>query len=101
MSSNLKNVVTNANNKFLSSEQQAEIDNIYKNTCLNLLSEFTFDFESSESNETPSSDELNNIDEELENAIRLLSSTSTYSENMEQRRKYNEVESFLQKYEGK
>jgi len=93
---NLSNVVNNINS-FLTSEQNKAIDNIYKETFNSLLSSFS---DSINTEDKPSDFELDNIDNELENAIKLLSSSISQKNDNEQTRKYNEIDDFLEKYKN-
>ena len=90
---NFQNVNFNMNTK-----QNKEIDNIYKQTLNDIMSEVDFpqclDFENERA---PTNEELNEMDLELENAIKLLTAGSGAVDNT-QNRKYNEIDSFLEKY---
>ncbi len=96
----LSNSVENVNT-LMSREQSKEIDNIFKDTYMSLLKEFPESLE----NEKPSEEDLNDVDNALENAIRLLSeSESSFvsrDEDIEQARRFNDIESFLKNYESK
>jgi hypothetical protein len=92
----------------LTSEEKKEVDNIYSQAVKNLLEEFpeinTFSNEETQTSE----EDLDALDRELESAIKLLNasvtSRSSTSANFTQSvnindDKYNDIESFLEKYE--
>jgi len=106
--SSLEQILSNAVSSTLTTQQTKQIDKIYSDTIYNILSDFPELAGSSESSEImeneykPSNDDLDNMDLELENAIKLLSSSTTstqYDEyEREQTNKFDQVENFLLKY---